>query len=373
MSSSNTKTIALAIRPRGMLLPMQSPMGWLGTNHHPTSPSINRNKNTDHIYIYIYIGKPIPTLPSTTTINLDDSTGELYKQLSRTTGLSISRLRISKGSDGSLIPNDKTRVESTRLRDQSIIYVKDLGPQIGWRTVFVIEYLGPLIIHPVMYFVFFQQRRRHGDDDHKKDFSDSPTTTTTITTTTQTISLILITLHFLKRELETIFVHRFSSSTMPAFNIFKNSFHYWILAGLNMAYFTYNTPPPPPPPPHPTATTTTPIVIYGAIILFVISELLNLSTHLHLRSLRPQGSTARAIPRGWGFDLITCPNYLYEMLAWMAVWIVNWRLSFWSTGLFLVVATVQMALWARKKEGRYRREFGGQYRRKRWVMIPGVI
>ena len=42
----------------------------------------------------------------------------------------------------------------------------------------------------------------------------------------------------LKRELETIFVHT-SNATMPAFNIFKNSGHYWILSGFNLAYFIY--------------------------------------------------------------------------------------------------------------------------------------
>lgn len=27
------------------------------------------------------------------------------------------------------------------------IYVKDLGPQIGWSTVFVLEYAGPLVLY----------------------------------------------------------------------------------------------------------------------------------------------------------------------------------------------------------------------------------
>lgn len=49
----------------------------------------------------------------------------------------------------------------------------------------------------------------------------------------------MIILHFLKREYETMFVHRFSSSTMPFSNLPKNCFHYWILSGVNLAYWVY--------------------------------------------------------------------------------------------------------------------------------------
>jgi hypothetical protein len=52
---------------------------------------------------------------------------------------------------------------------------------------------------------------------------------------------------------------------------------------------------------------------------FQFAELSNLHTHLTLRNLRPLGTKKRAIPYGYGFGLISCPNYFFESVAWAAV------------------------------------------------------
>ncbi|KAL8736490.1 MAG: hypothetical protein Q9166_000282 [cf. Caloplaca sp. 2 TL-2023] len=285
-------------------------------------------------------GKPLNKLPEDISLSSTGTTSDLYTELAASSQTSVHRLRITKGSDGSFIPNTASlSVSDTGLRDGSSIYVKDLGPQISWRLVFILEYLGPLLIHPLLYFLL-----------------PSPASYL------QTLSCTLISLHFLKRELETLFLHRFSSATMPLFNLFKNSAHYWLLAGLNIAFFTYR-------PNSPAASESNPYVTWPSVALYVIGELGNFYTHLVLRSLRSSGGSERGIPQGLGFGIVTCPNYMFETLAWVGVCGVTWSLA---SVLFAVVAVGQMGVWAKKREVRYRREFGAKYKKKRSVMLPGI-
>jgi hypothetical protein len=44
-------------------------------------------------------------------------------------------------------------LEDLNVRDGGKIYCKDLGPQIGWKTVFLAEYAGPLFV----YLLFYQR------------------------------------------------------------------------------------------------------------------------------------------------------------------------------------------------------------------------
>ena len=150
---------------------------------------------------------------------------------------------------------------------------------------------------------------------------------------------------------------------MPVMNVFKNSFHYWVLAGLNMAAWIYA-------PTAPTARDPNNLIMYTGIALYAIGEFGNLQSHLTLMNLRSPGGTERAIPQGWMFDLVTCPNYLFETISWIGVLLVsNFSLS---VVVFTVVALVPMMRWANQKENRYRKEFGNQYKKKRYTMLPGI-
>lgn len=323
-----SKVIELQIRPRGT-----SP-------NTPLYPNQTDNPS---------IGKPIKSLPDSISIDSAASTAQLYEDLAKKSNFSIHQLRITKGSDGHAINNTKdVTVHSTGVRDQSTIYVKDLGPQIGWRTVFVIEYAGPIIIHPLVYAL------------RPYIYSSAPSQGSHL----QALTLLLIVGHFVKRELETLLVHRFSASTMPFRNVFKNSFHYWVLAGANIAAWAYA-------PSSPTARAPNMAIMYAGILLYALGELGNLQTHLTLMNLRSPGSTERAIPRGALFDMVTCPNYMTETVSWLGIWLVsNFNLA---VLLFVVIAVGQMMLWAKKKESRYRKEFGSKYKKKRFAMLPGIF
>lgn len=229
------------------------------------------------------------------------------------------------------------------------------GPQIAWKTVFIIEYLGPLLIHPAILLLRPYIFHNHGEPVPHPAIA-------------QTLSMWLIVMHFCKREFETLFIHRFSSATMPAMNIFKNSAHYWILAGLNIALFTYS-----PSSSCPT-TRSQPYPWWNAVAigLFLVGELGNLWAHIILMNLRSAGGAERGIPKGGVFSFIpvTCPNYFFEIVAWLGIWMAN---RSWSTAIFIAVAAFQMAVWAQKKERRYRREFGDGYKKRRSVMIPFIF
>ncbi|KAI5801724.1 3-oxo-5-alpha-steroid 4-dehydrogenase-domain-containing protein [Peziza echinospora] len=298
-------------------------------------------------------GRPLKKLPQTIDVNQKSDKSELVQKISSATGLSIHRIRLTKAADNSV-------VENLNLPDQSVIYVKDLGPQIAWRTVFFVEYIGPLLIHPL----FFIPAVR------KYIYPHIPATLSTIPPTSQqTFVLYLILLHYFKREYETLFVHKFSSATMPAFNIFKNSFHYWILSGALLGWFTY----------HPlnalegkfSVFTPSNTVILVATLVWVWAQLSNFSAHLTLSNLRPAGTTVRGIPKGYGFDWVTCPNYFFEAVGWICVWVLSG--CNWAVLLFAAVSTAQMYAWAIKKEKRYRKEFGDKYKRKRAVIVPGLL
>ncbi|KAI0775265.1 3-oxo-5-alpha-steroid 4-dehydrogenase-domain-containing protein [Trametes elegans] len=248
---------------------------------------------------------------------------------------------------------DHATLKDAGVVDGSEVTVKDLGPQIGWRTVFFIEYAGPLIIHPLIYHfprVFYGGPVQHS--------------------VLQKYVYAAVLLHFLKRELETAFVHRFSHGTMPFRNVFKNSAYYHILSGVVLAYSVYS----------PTFAANSPYIrgtirenpnfLWSCLAVWLFSELSNLSAHVTLRNLRPAGTTKRAIPHGYGFSLVSCPNYFFETLGWTVIAVMTGSYAAW---LFLVVSTYQMTVWALKKHRNYKKEFGKEYPANRKAIFPFIL
>lgn len=157
---------------------------------------------------------------------------------------------------------------------------------------------------------------------------------------------------------ETHFIHRFSNATMPFFNVFKNSAHYWLLGGLFIAYFLY----------HPAYTPQWSDSIVNALAaLMLLAEAGNFYSHYQLRNLRAPGTRERKNPRGGMFELTSCANYTYEVAAWLFFSIMVGTLTSW---MFLAVSTAQIAAWSVKKHVALNKEFGKVKGRK--ILFPFI-
>lgn len=160
----------------------------------------------------------------------------------------------------------------------------------------------------------------------------------------------MILAHFIKRELETILcvsilllsslcppltsvpprsrpfnaahsIHRFSKSTMPFTYVFRNSAHYWLLGGFFLATALYG-------PRHGSlklrhTPRDDPFFLNTCVVIWVVLELMNFSTHWTLMSLRPKGTRMRGIPRGPLFAKVSCPNYTTEIAGWSVIWFMT--------------------------------------------------
>ncbi|XP_065833951.1 probable very-long-chain enoyl-CoA reductase art-1 [Oscarella lobularis] len=262
---------------------------------------------------------------------------------------SRTEIRLSARDKG--LKEEET-LESRGITSGSTVYLKDLGPQIGWTTVFLIEYTGPL----VLYLIFYMRPSLiYGGGASAVPYH-----------AVVHLAAACWSFHYAKRLLETVFVHRFSHGTMPLFNLFKNSGYYWSFASY-IAYYVN----------HPlyTAPSFGWSQIYVFFALFAVSEVGNLSAHLLLKNLRPPGTTTRRIPRpdynplNGLFNYVSCPNYTYEIMAWIAFTGMTQTLA---AAFFTLAGFAQMATWALGKHRNYRREFP-EYPKGRKAIVPWLL
>lgn len=273
---------------------------------------------------------------------------ELKSKIAKISKIPIDRQSLRQEAKGKDL-NDSLKVESLKLGSPAKIFVKDLGPQVGWSTVFLAEYAGPIVVYAL---VAASNGILHSSLPERQ-----PTLMSRLIYWAWVI-------HYGKRILETIFVHRFSHNTMPIRNLFKNCTYYWGFA----FYVAYHVN-------HPLWTEPLAIISYLGLAIWTICELGNLSIHLLLRDLRPAGSTVRKIPQPNGnpltnlFDLVSCPNYTYEVGAWLGYTLMSGCLP---ALLFTLAGFYQMSVWALGKHRNYKREFQ-DYPKKRKAIIPFIL
>eukprot|EP00116_Pleurobrachia_bachei_P010097 sb/3470359/ len=182
--------------------------------------------------------------------------------------------------------------------DGSVLYFKDLGTQIGWSTVFLAEYIGPIFT----YLIFYLAR--------------GP-----IYGATQPTTQI--------QKTFTLYILTFQPDSINA-----------------------NSPPLP-----------------------QFGELGNLSCHIAFKNMRPPGTKTRVIPMPNSnpftllFNLVSCPNYTYEVISWIGFAIFT---CVFYAALFAVVGGGQMLQWALGKHKNYKKEFE-KYPKGRKAMIPFIM
>lgn len=237
----------------------------------------------------------------------------------------------------------------TKASSNKVLF-KDLGPQVKYSTLFFWEYVGPLFIYPAFYFLPVYK------------YLGLPAER--VIHPVQTYATIYFCFHYLKRILETFFVHRFSHATSPLSNVFRNCFYYWTF-GAFIAYFAN----------HPYYTPVGEKQMYIGFGLGMVCQLANFYCHIVLKNLRsPDGKGGYQIPRGFLFNFITCANYTTEIYQWLGYNIATQTLAGYS---FLVVAGLIMTNWALGKHRRLRKLFDGKNGQpkypRRWVILPPFL
>jgi very-long-chain enoyl-CoA reductase len=278
--------------------------------------------------------------------NISDKVSDLKNMVKNSLNISLSTDRIAlyyknaSTKEKVFLSNNDKKLGDYGVYDKTTIFYKDLGPQIGWRTVYIIEYFGPLFL--IAYFFF--------------SFGPSKTNTT------QRMAFIMSSFHYLKRLFESVFIHDFSKSTMPMKNVLINCLYYWVLYGALCGYTLYN--------PDYVEDSPRSFVRYLIVFLFFSAEIKNLKCHLILKKLKEDNRGEKGIPHGEGFEFVSCANYFWEFIAWLCFSIF---VNLWSFYLFTFCGFLIMMQWAKKKHAEYLRTFGDRYPKNRKAFIPFLI
>ncbi|KAK9265760.1 hypothetical protein L1049_001831 [Liquidambar formosana] len=149
-----------------------------------------------------------------------------------------------------------------------------------------------------------------------------------------------VTIHFFKRVLEVLFVHKYSGA-MSVDDAIPISVSYFLSAA-SMIYAQHLSRGFPEP---------SIDLKYPGIVLFLMGISGNLNHHYLLSKLREEGDKEYKIPKGGLFDWVICPHYLFEILGFIGV-------SFISQTLYAFCYTMGTTVYL----------MGRSYATKRWYL-----
>ena len=120
--------------------------------------------------------------------------------------------RLEKSSKSKFLKDSDT-LASLNLTNECTLYFDDLGAQIGWRTVFLVQYFPPILLYLFFYFnIPYMYLWKGYGSLSRSDNSDAVF-----------LACICYCGHFARRVIETLIVHRFNSyTTMRAMRLIKN-------------------------------------------------------------------------------------------------------------------------------------------------------
>ncbi|KAI3757199.1 hypothetical protein L6452_04733 [Arctium lappa] len=147
-----------------------------------------------------------------------------------------------------------------------------------------------------------------------------------------------VTFHFFKRDLETIFVHKYSGDIVLSSAITISISYFSIAASLIVVhYLTLGLPEP------------SIDLKYIGLLVFTLGIFGNFYHHNLLAKLRKPNEKGYKIPHGGLFNLVICPHYLFEILVfWGFYFISQTPLAFacaFGDSLYLIARSYETRKW----------------------------
>jgi hypothetical protein len=173
-------------------------------------------------------------------------------------------------------------------------------------------------------------------------------------TTIQWIVLATLLLHFFKRVLEVLFLHRYSGP-IDLLTVAFITFFYSLAAGGD-AYLNALTIP------------AIDALFVCGIILFIIGEWFNYYHHRLLADLR-RGTAAYRIPYGGWFKYVSAPHYLAELIAWLGMALMSRQLFMYLVFIGMCSNLIARAL---RTQTWYRAHFPN-YPAERKAIFPFIL